>query len=98
VSVPGRTGSHHFAFDAAVDMRGSAQITVQPAAIAVANSCTWLLCMFSPRWLPISTRQRALAMSVRSGEPGSSPKVRRKPTSRGPRHWAKLGAARFGVP
>lgn len=37
-------------------------------------------------------------MSVLSGEPTSSPKVRLKPTSRGPRHWANEGAERFGVP
>ena len=54
--------------------------------------------MFSPRWEPISTRQRAFWMSVRSGEPTSSPKVRLKPTSRGPRHWANDGAVTLGVP
>ena len=36
-------------------------------------------------------------MSVRSGELTSSPKVSRKPTSRGPRHCAKDGAAMFGT-
>ena len=68
------------------------------AATASANSCTCVLCMFSPRCEPISTRQRAFAMSVRSGEPMPSPKVSSKPTSRGPRHCANDGAAMFGLP
>jgi hypothetical protein len=46
----------------------------------------------------MSTRHWAFSMSVRSGEPTSSPKVSRKPTSRGPRHWAKDGAAMLGEP
>ena len=69
-----------------------------PAAIASANSCTCVLCMFSPRCEPISTRQRAFLMSVRSGDPTSSPNVRWNPTSRGPRHWANDGAAMFDDP
>ncbi len=37
-------------------------------------------------------------MSVRSGEPIAAPNVSSKPTSRGPRHCAKDGAAEFGEP
>ena len=73
-------------------------MTVAPRPIASANSCTWVLCMFSPRCEPRRTRQRAFSMSVRSGEPIASPKVSSKPTSRGPRHWANDGAAEFGEP
>ena len=73
-------------------------MTLAPAPMASANSCTCVLCMFSPRCEPISTRQRAFRMSVRSGEPTSSPNVRWNPTSRGPRHCANDGAAMFGVP
>ncbi len=69
-----------------------------PFPTASANSCTCELCMFSPRWLPMSTRHWAFLMSVRSGDPTSSPNVRRKPTSRGPRHCANDGAAIFGRP
>ena len=47
--------------------------------MASANSCTCVLCMFSPRCEPISTRQRLLRMSVRSGDPTSSPKVSVEP-------------------
>ncbi len=83
---------------AATEKRGSATITEAPLPSASANSCTCVLCMFSPRWLPIRTRQRALRMSVRSGEPTPSPNVSSNPTSRGPRHWAKDGAVTLGLP
>ncbi len=46
----------------------------------------------------MSTRQRALRMSVRSGEPIDSPNVSSKPTSRGPRHCANEGAATLTTP
>ena len=46
----------------------------------------------------MSTRQRALRMSVRSGEPIDSPNVSSKPTSRGPRHCANEGAATLTAP
>ncbi len=46
----------------------------------------------------MSTRQREFRMSVRSGDPTSSPKVSANPTSRGPRHCANEGAALFGEP
>ena len=46
----------------------------------------------------MSTRHLAFRMSVRSGEPASSPNVRLNPVSRGPRHCAPDGAVMFGVP
>ena len=46
-----------------------------PLPTASANSWTWVLCMFSPRCEPISTRQSVFSMSVGSGEPRSVPIV-----------------------
>ena len=40
-----------------------------PARSRRAKSCTCVLCMFSPRWEPMSVMQRAFAMSMASGEP-----------------------------
>ena len=74
-SVPGRSGSQYFALLAAVEKRGSATMIVAPLRIASANSCTCVLCMFSPMCEPSSTRQRVCAMSSVSGEPGVSPTV-----------------------
>ena len=92
-SVPGLIGSQYFALLAATEKRGSTTMIGMRRSIAFANSCTWLLCMFSPRCEPISTRQSVFSMSVGSGEPRPAPKVSRKPMSRGPRHCANDGPA-----
>ena len=60
-----------------------------PLRMASANSCTWVLCMFSPRWLPMRTRHRAFSMSVRSGEP--------TPAAEGEVEAHVPGAAALGV-
>ena len=91
MSVPGLIGSQYFALLAATEWRGSTTMIVARFSIACANSCTCMLCMFSPRWEPISTRHLVLAMSVISGDPISSPKVSLYPMSRVPRHCAKDG-------
>ena len=98
MSVAGFMGSQYFDLLAAVENRGSTVMIVAPLSMASDISCTCPLCMFSPRCEPISTRQRVSRMSVGSGEARISPKVVRKATSRGPRHWAKEGAVMLGDP
>ena len=98
MSVPGLIGSQCFDLLAATEKRGSTVITVAPRPTASANSCTWVLCMFSPRCWPISTRQFVLAMSSGSGDPRPRPYVSVKPTSRGPRHCEYEGAAMLITP
>ena len=88
MSVPGLMGSQYFALPAATEKRGSTTTSPAPLPIASASSCTWVLCMFSPRCEPMSVMTRALAMSMGSGEPRGVPKVTVKAASRGPRHWA----------
>ena len=86
-------GSQNLDFPAAVENLGSTVIIVAPLSIASDISCICPLCIFSPKCEPISTMQRVSRISIRSGEYIISPKVVRKPTSRGPRHCANEGAA-----
>ncbi len=96
--MPGFTGSQCFALLAATEKRGSTAMIVAPFAMACANSCTCVLCMFSPRCVPMRTRHFVRAMSVGSGEPRPVPQVSRLPMSRGPRHCANEGAALLKLP
>ena len=76
MSVPGLMGSQYLALPATVEKRGSTTTSSAPRSRAWARSCTWVLCMFSPRWLPMRVMQRALRASTASGEPMPWPKVR----------------------
>ena len=98
MSVPGLMGSQYFDLPAGTEKRGSTVISVAFLLSASVKVWTCPLCRFSPMCDPSSTMQRALAMSVRSGELADSPTVSRKPTSRGPRHWANAGSARLSDP
>jgi hypothetical protein len=75
ISVPGLICSQMSARNAAVDRRGSTTIRLAPSVSAVTSSWTWRLCMFSPRWDPINTRQSVFSMSTGSGDFSVCPNV-----------------------
>jgi hypothetical protein len=52
------------------------------------KSCTWVLCMFSPRCDPIKVMHLAFCISVFSTSGGLEPYVRENPVSIGPLHKA----------
>ncbi len=86
VSVPGLMGSQYFDLLAMIEKRGSTVMNVAPLAFAAETSCTCVLCMFSPRWVPMKAIAFEFARSSVSMAPGSAPYVRPKAAMRGPRH------------